>query len=198
MRGWKLRCVGRGAHHLAVIIERDRGIIPACAGNSPERSWRSHPTRDHPRRRGELKRFEAIVANPPGSSPQARGTQVREVDRPGARGIIPAGAGNSRTRPHGSRDRWDHPRSRGELKCAYVARVSFAGSSPQARGTPSRRRPGMCHPGIIPAGAGNSRRGLRRGWRRGDHPRRRGELSIPNARVCSNMGSSPQARGTRP
>ena len=152
------------------------GIIPACAGNTGL--------------------CEVGCYDEWGSSPHARGTRgdVSACRLPP--GIIPACAGNTgRRRPV----RWlrrDHPRMRGEHDVEVVVLVHFRGSSPHARGT----RWSFCFSfhclGIIPACAGNTRRGRCTCCRWRDHPRMRGE-HISRGRPCLvTNGSSPHARGT--
>ena len=52
------------------------GIIPACAGNTPRRSWWRCRARDHPRMCGEHSHIEAMENLYKGSSPHVRGTLV--------------------------------------------------------------------------------------------------------------------------
>ena len=137
--------------------------------------------------------FEARV----GSSPQARGTRRRPGHSYLTKGIIPAGAGNSRAPGVLLGDEWDHPRRRGDLQIAVSEAILGAGSSPQARGTPELDYDEGGRAGIIPAGAGNSGLGsgsLAMMW---DHPRRRGELIPVLTWLARLLGSSPQARGTQ-
>ena len=74
---------------------RNRGIIPAGAGNSSRRMTKVKRLRDHPRRRGELGHGFTGFRENEGSSPQARGTLDRHRISAVIDGIIPAGAGNS-------------------------------------------------------------------------------------------------------
>ena len=137
---------------------REKGLIPARAGNTPRlrttrlRSWA------HPRSRGE----HSVVCKSPwtskGSSPLARGTHETQRKAIYAFGLIPARAGNTHPRKRGRRRRrahprsrgehappsmcvllgWAHPRSRGEHTRAALSRLRLRGSSPLARGTRSR------------------------------------------------------------
>ena len=70
------------------------------------------------------------------------------------------------------------------------------GSSPHARGTPTRRWMLVFPSGIIPACAGNTMSSMVSPSAYGDHPRMRGE-HVSEARERNRvMGSSPHARGT--
>ena len=112
-------------------------------------------------------------------------------------GIIPARAGFTQEFPHTLRYMGDHPRSRGVYPPdAMILRLAV-GSSPLARGLPSRPAGGSARRGIIPARAGftDSRRSDMRGGR--DHPRSRGVYAGVRAAMVPRMGSSPLARGLR-
>ena len=71
------------------------------------------------------------------------------------------------------------------------------GSSPRMRGTPYSTTWTYTPPGIIPAHAGNTCRGLGSGWRKGDHPRACGEHYLRTLISSTSTGSSPRMRGTR-
>ncbi len=117
--------------------------------------------------------------------------------RMGVLRIIPAGAGNSslaRIQACGSSD---HPRRRGELKVRFREESPNTGSSPQARGTLYIPERDLFIERIIPAGAGNSTEISSTTPVDADHPRRRGELDVPDRAGRALAGSSPQARGTR-
>ena len=153
------------------------GIIPARAGFTRPRGRGGRGDRDHPRSRGvyAAASIGSVVAG--GSSPLARGLQDGDGPNDAALGIIPARAGftrgSRRWRPRGG----DHPRSRG----VYISfsRPSWPvwGSSPLARGLPSRR------PRRPPPAA--------------DHPRSRGVYTGTRSRSRPRDGSSPLARGLR-
>ena len=131
-----------------------------------------------------------------GSSPHARGTpgllSLNEV----IPGIIPACAGNTKFTTCAAIFLRDHPRMRGEHVRSSGPPLSFAGSSPHARGTPRCRRHDTKHVGIIPACAGNTAHsscGFPCAW---DHPRMRGEHPATLFHTFLIPGSSPHARGT--
>ena len=110
-----------------------------------------------------------------GSSPLARGLPVDDGLGRGHEGIIPARAGFTCPSSPSTSTRTDHPRSRGVYKTGAVAQMSFAGSSPLARGLLGDRVASGVHDGIIPARAGFT--------------------PIPSHPIP--MGSSPLARGLR-
>ncbi|OZG60838.1 hypothetical protein BMYO_0635 [Bifidobacterium myosotis] len=131
-----------------------------------------------------------------GSSPHARGTRRRVLERAAQTGIIPACAGNTRWTCRLIIEKWDHPRMRGEHVNVLGGMWSSMGSSPHARGTPVDGGGVEFAGGIIPACAGNTAR--RQGIVRvsGDHPRMRGEHAAEGITNAFNGGSSPHARGT--
>ena len=173
-----------------------RGIIPACAGNTLRDLCQPSTKRDHPRVCGEHPPFLRKIASSPGSSPRVRGTRGRVRGGRGARGIIPACAGNTRqaSRPI-LRDR-DHPRVCGEHSFALGLRFDALGSSPRVRGTPTIGAEPQHLSGIIPACAGNTRGCSGRRSRSRDHPRVCGEHSYSRSSPPSSTGSSPRVRGT--
>ena len=128
----------RGAQKKHVEHALRVGIIPACAGSTSVMRYRlSHPW-DHPRVRGEHPAGVRPTDRDGGSSPRARGARnPRGIDHPG-HGIIPACAGSTDPQPAGSLSRGDHPRVRGEHRYVRHEQFQEAGSSPRARGAPSR------------------------------------------------------------
>ena len=158
-----------------------RGIIPACAGSTAALDERVAARRDHPRMRGEHVTLVAWSLHAPGSSPHARGAPPghRRVELP--QGIIPACAGSTPTSQRLLRGRGDHPRMRGEHELGCSAEDWEAGSSPHARGALSLVIVQVIVPRIIPACAGSTYDCHGRDCRREDHPRMRGEHSMPIA-----------------
>ena len=114
---------------------------------------------------------------------------------PPSKGIIPAGAGRRQCRQCSARQQRDHPRGCGE-KGPRARRVrSGGGSSPRVRGEAAQLARAQHLPGIIPAGAGRSRRhreGARRG--EGSSPRVRGEAEAA-ARLAAPTGIIPAGAG---
>ena len=152
---------------------------------------------DHPRERGELIHPATGRDLDGGSSPRARGTQVLATGVCQVGRIIPASAGNSRSRQRPISRATDHPRERGELRAATLGTVLVFGSSPRARGTRPLFRHASLLRRIIPASAGNSPCCPGSRAAKPDHPRERGELFSCWRRTARGCGSSPRARGTR-
>ena len=172
------------------------GLIPAGAGNTTTNKHRPLWKRAHPRRRGEHISGLSPRRRVMGSSPQARGTLSTHATPSDANGLIPAGAGNTKTLLLGSMLPWAHPRRRGEHWRIERHAGLVVGSSPQARGTQPARAVLRLWRGLIPAGAGNTWTGVTCASGAGAHPRRRGEHISELPRIVSTSGSSPQARGT--
>ena len=173
------------------------GIIPACAGSTPERLVRGVDVRDHPRMRGEHSSGWNSCCRSRGSSPHARGA-LGAAEGAGRRpGIIPACAGSTSRQTTPCRLSRDHPRMRGEHRPATRQSSTTAGSSPHARGALRDGLDGRSHLGIIPACAGSTKAASGFLPRSKDHPRMRGEHM---AMICGRplgLGSSPHARGAQ-
>ena len=126
----------RGAReqpHGRDLLER---LIPATAGSTQRRPWRSTCGWAHPRDGGEHLREWRRVHSWPGSSPRRRGARLlggRLLPLPR---LIPATAGStSATRGSRARAR-AHPRDGGEHQLPLRATAVAAGSSPRRRGAP--------------------------------------------------------------
>ena len=135
-----------------------RGIIPACAGNTPARLVHQVAHRDHPRVCGEhgLRLADDVALL--GSSPRVRGTPSTYATLSTTVGIIPACAGNTIESGAKSEACRDHPRVCGEHRSGRPFSKLRAGSSPRVRGTLCHEKRGGAPGGIIPACAGNTRR----------------------------------------
>ena len=154
-------------------------ITPACAGRSGCRCSAGAPASDHPRVRGEKYRETEKKSRTSGSPPRARGEALPFGARPARRWITPACAGRRLVKPLLNLLVRDHPRVRGEKMAVSLKLRSGCGSPPRARGEefiPEVRRKSA---GITPACAGRSRccAGTRSVYR--DHPRVRGEKTVP-------------------
>ena len=154
---------------------RERGIIPALAGNTVRTFVTFSPCRDHPRACGEHMRCPDWRWRHEGSSPRLRGTPRPQTHPISTVGIIPALAGNTLSSGLWGADSWDHPRACGEHSSTSDDPLDEQGSSPRLRGTRVAARRQAAGRGIIPALAGNTAGpdGLARTcW---DHPRACGE-----------------------
>ena len=178
----------------SAATERPR-IIPAGAGKSPPSRSRRSGCRDHPRGCGEKSSIFRSSYSTLGSSPRVRGkARLAEAGVP-EDGIIPAGAGKRYTYRKVSKNGPDHPRGCGEKRRARVAVCGCGGSSPRVRGKENTQMDGGVEDGIIPAGAGKSRRRHRRPTRHRDHPRGCGEKAAGFGDGGGGGGSSPRVRG---
>ena len=131
-----------------------------------------------------------------GSSPRVRGTRPRADGLRDLHGIIPARAGNTRSTGTRTTTSRDHPRVCGEHCSAATVSGLPVGSSPHVRGTRQLDADRGVIAGIIPACAGNTRRGRCSRWRAWDHPHVCGEHRFSRRSNVSHMGSSPRVRGT--
>ena len=91
-----------------------RGIIPACAGNTPAWPGPHWLMRDHPRVCGEHQSCSLKALMLLGSSPRVRGTPGRAGKAGDPAGIIPACAGNTCAAACCNTFTEDHPRVCGE------------------------------------------------------------------------------------
>ena len=89
----------------------------------------------------------------------------------------------------------DHPRIRGEHCFLVVFTSGMPGSSPHTRGALVREGPVGDGTGIIPAYAGSTPPSRMKSPPTEDHPRIRGEHTIPPRPSPVNPGSSPHTRG---
>ena len=134
----------------------NKGITPACAGNtgcllSPQ-SYR----RDHPRLRGEYANTNVSMMGETGSPPLARGIPKTGDAVDLKQGITPACAGNTRNTAMSIASNWDHPRLRGEYFLISIVLSCSVGSPPLARGIRSLPFTFELKLGITPACAGNT------------------------------------------
>ena len=135
---------------------RDRGIIPAYAGNTWNRCFGITSVWDHPRVCGEHSKNMLDECEERGSSPRMRGTLPQIPCVTHGVGIIPAYAGNTQSGQSMFAAAWDHPRVFGEHTAIGDAVIDATGSSPRMRGTPCDTGLVKTLSGIIPAYAGNT------------------------------------------
>ena len=156
---------------------RQRGIIPALAGNTDRAVPALSRHRDHPRSRGEYLEQQG---------------PIRHRER-----IIPALAGNTSISLGICRAAEDHPRSRGEYRALRLQTFGTRGSSPLSRGIRGLSGVASWLLGIIPALAGNTPVSGAVARPTGDHPRSRGEYRPRTQEEAWAAGSSPLSRGIR-
>ncbi len=174
-----------GSSPLARGLHQDRGVVVGVAGIIPARAGFTCGS------------FEAVRCGG-GSSPLARGLLEAE-DFAGAHvRIIPARAGFTFRFSAHSRSIGDHPRSRGVYGLDRVGGDYVPGSSPLARGLPSRRRGWRAASRIIPARAGFTYDSGEYVEAREDHPRSRGVYSDVMHQNRPLRTDHPRSRGVYP
>ena len=132
------------------------GLIPAHAGKTRSRSWRSSARPAHPRSRGENAVVSLEQLAPAGSSPLTRGKLRRAPVLRSPSGLIPAHAGKTVLRAQSGVSPRAHPRSRGENLPDRDAATAIAGSSPLTRGKQGELAGTTVGGGLIPAHAGKT------------------------------------------
>ena len=189
--------LSRGIPYRTRRLRDQQRIIPALAGNTACHGTVRTGREDHPRSRGEYGYLWRLIHDLEGSSPLSRGIRSQSGRRTAAIRIIPALAGNT------TRGKWntakprDHPRSRGEYSHHPIVAYSACGSSPLSRGIRSFVLGCLAARRIIPALAGNTRTSAPVRHGDSDHPRSRGEYTVPAVLAVINLGSSPLSRGIR-
>ena len=151
---------------------------------------------DHPRVCGEHDVGRESVKISVGSSPRMQGTRGYGLSLLHLGGIIPAYAGNTQPVSPCRQCNRDHPRVCGEHLFGACRATYVQGSSPRMRGTPAREAAPRRLWRIIPAYAGNTRKGEGRAQALRDHPRVCGEHPSYMSRGRYEVGSSPRMRGT--
>ena len=176
---------------------RQRGSIPACAGEPrrpPPRLW---SPRVYPRVCGGTAAGPPVHPPVAGLSPRVRGN--RGYDRPvGQReGSIPACAGEPIRQCHRARLDGVYPRVCGGTILDQTIIRPRQGLSPRVRGNPSSGCGGCGCPGSIPACAGEPHLAGPRGCGCGVYPRVCGG-TVPDKAQCRAAGGlSPRVRGNR-
>ena len=186
------RGTGTDAHQAAQAPR----VIPAWAGNRPDRLPSAYSPSGHPRVGGEQAAPVSPLASASGSSPRGRGTDGRTSGKRHGERVIPAWAGNSDARGMGGGGRPGHPRVGGEQFFGTVTRMCNRGSSPRGRGTASRCASLGAWLRVIPAWAGNRSTPTTCMCTSPGHPRVGGEQEGDPTGTLAVCGSSPRGRGT--
>ena len=186
----------RGTGLCVQIHLAQKGITPACAGNSRLLLTGTPVGKDHPRVCGEQEQRLLDRAVREGSPPRVRGTERIVTVARSIGGITPACAGNSRCSCQDHGGAGDHPRVCGEQVMVRKIAGVVGGSPPRVRGTGLLRICTRNPHRITPACAGNSPL-VEAGWTEDkDHPRVCGEQLIFNIYYSIGPGSPPRVRGT--
>ena len=130
-----------------------------------------------------------------GSSPLTRGKRAVALSRRASTGLIPAHAGKTAVRLMLRRNRWAHPRSRGENYVITRDSGKPAGSSPLTRGKQGLHLAVSVSSGLIPAHAGKTPASPPEPRHAPAHPRSRGENKVIGQGYSGAWGSSPLTRG---
>ena len=127
----------RGKLAMLMLCALRPGITPADAGKTCKLWRKPLLCRDHPRGCGENTVLRRQASRVRGSPPRMRG-KLHGPRRHGEnRGITPADAGKTRTRPNPNNVRQDHPRGCGENAMGQGILALALGSPPRMRGKPS-------------------------------------------------------------
>ena len=185
----------RGKLRIYLFGEVARRLIPAHAGKTRGAHRLSMPCPAHPRSRGENQMLAFSTSLAVGSSPLTRGKPGLLPDRWRRRRLIPAHAGKTTTRDADHDATRAHPRSRGENSWLSPRTRWYQGSSPLTRGKHDLRDRLTPEDRLIPAHAGKTATLRFRLYRRGAHPRSRGENGDLARHECLHSGSSPLTRG---
>ena len=185
----------RGKHQHRTAWRTSRWIIPAHAGQTGVAPCEWVAGSDHPRACGANGRAPLIVSEAGGSSPRMRGKhQVHLLAVAGDR-IIPAHAGQTRSRRSALNTSSDHPRACGANQTDVGGGQSLYGSSPRMRGKLHQPHRTLRFLRIIPAHAGQT--WSIASWRDtpADHPRACGANCMVMSSRVARSGSSPRMRG---
>ena len=136
-----------------------------------------------------------MIGSLAGSSPLARGRQVRGRVHAATRRLIPAGAGATSSPTPARKRRAAHPRWRGGDVGWISTTLAPIGSSPLARGRHQMGAASRRTVRLIPAGAGATSHAAAFRASATAHPRWRGGDTTGYQRPFSSHGSSPLARG---
>ena len=171
------------------------GLIPACAGKTTCGRDRGQSDRAHPRVCGENRTRGVWTADFQGSSPRVRGKHELLRGLGHRCRLIPACAGKTLPSKRGRIEATAHPRVCGENEDGPGFGAGGGGSSPRVRGKRSRGRGRRWSRRLIPACAGKTVGGKKKGRREAAHPRVCGENLGDLIDRAATVGSSPRVRG---
>ena len=186
----------RGSLALPARSHSSAGSIPAGAGEPAFPCVNHLRARVYPRRCGGALGEAESAQQPPGLSPQVRGSRGLTCKTVWRNGSIPAGAGEPLSLGFGHAVPRVYPRRCGGAAKPAIPPRSNRGLSPQVRGSHLALAAGLDTEGSIPAGAGEpcSKTLPRKG--RGVYPRRCGGANTAGLAFTDAAGLSPQVRGS--
>ena len=132
------------------------GLIPACAGKTPQGLRETYADAAHPRVCGENSENPCHMGTRTGSSPRVRGKHRPGLPDRLPRGLIPACAGKTRSRLAWSGGWRAHPRVCGENFVQSSHQRPLSGSSPRVRGKRGNPATTLVTGRLIPACAGKT------------------------------------------
>ena len=187
----------RGSLSGGSIFERDRGSIPAHAGEPPYDFHDPMNARVYPRPRGGASYGADLATGLSGLSPPTRGSPVRHIGREHQRRSIPAHAGEPQPRNVMHRAPGVYPRPRGGAAQGVFGFLDEGGLSPPTRGSLFMFLFLLLNPGSIPAHAGEPETSRSPAELFRVYPRPRGGAAAASAWASSRAGLSPPTRGSR-
>ena len=151
----------RGNPKGCLHCERDKGSIPASAGEPRGRRRPRVRRRVYPRECGGTSFVGGVGGATAGLSPRVRGNRRQRRPLGQGQGSIPASAGEPRACGIFSAKEWVYPRECGGTAAQMARECAARGLSPRVRGNPWQRHRRGCALGSIPASAGEPGAGRR-------------------------------------
>ena len=176
---------------------RRTGPIPANAGEPERHSSLRRIEWAYPRERGGTHSCSNFAGRHGGLSPRTRGNLYSNVGGLTSTGPIPANAGEPSVSKSKTAIFRAYPRERGGTASESHTGLRCRGLSPRTRGNLLNRRGAECHPGPIPANAGEPFSLNAIGAFCRAYPRERGGTLRADLAACPSSGLSPRTRGNR-
>ena len=185
----------RGNREQRELAKPDQGSIPAHAGEPSRCTPGRREARVYPRPRGGTSCAAIISRSVSGLSPPTRGNHGSPDIRRGARGSIPAHAGEPLSLPPPALSFAVYPRPRGGTSSGLWAYAGIRGLSPPTRGNHRNNVIAAWRRRSIPAHAGEPLPPPPNQGRGRVYPRPRGGTRAHSGREDSWAGLSPPTRG---
>ena len=176
-------------------MERERGSIPACAGEPTARRYGDYMPTVYPRVCGGTGDISPVFPHNPGLSPRVRGNLELPRVGPANQRSIPACAGEPPGKPFTGYARRVYPRVCGGTSRIFSDQDSLSGLSPRVRGNPGHGRIRHTARRSIPACAGEPRSIIGIEDVEGVYPRVCGGTALNTLPSLPSWGLSPRVRG---